>query len=180
MDLTEIINQVYKFYPKNVTAFEEPYYSTDEYKYQLLTTSNRRSEKWMTFLFEIRDLFYAHDRSDHEPSNRIVINILKDTHGFEMVIHISLLVNYYSFYAKKYRWDKASGRSTFLEKINNDVFPEIEPEWKIILDKLKTHYPDYQIMPEEYSKVSLLDISTVNQDLGEVTIHHAVFAHCEI
>jgi hypothetical protein len=119
------------------------------------------------------------DSSQREPGRRCIIFIYHKDVLFEFVIHISLLVTYYSYYIKKHLVNREHVLTRELEKIENAVFPEIEQECKFILETISTIY-NYELMQIEISNIPLPDVSTKNKDSGTTIVFNAIFADTEL
>lgn len=177
----DIISTIYKFYPRNVSGFSEEYYSTQEY-HNLSSKIAGKDQRWDNFFADMKQKFgdeYVRDRSDEEPCGRCVIYAFHENFVFEFVIHISSLIDYYSFYVRKAVINNANPGMQEVGRLVNNTFPEVESECNFILNSIKLHY-NYQLMAEDFGKMLVPDISTNNKDLGETTIFDAVFADTEL
>jgi hypothetical protein len=63
-----------------------------------------------------------------------------------------------------------------LEKKWNEALIDAEEEFHFMLERVQKHFPNYEIMPEDYNDVVVPDISTSGKDLGQATIFDAVFS----
>lgn len=176
-----IISLIYNFYPKNISYFDDAYYSTPEY-FNLRNIIKKEDPRWPKLVTDLSSRFrsdYVRDRTDGEPGNRCIIYTFQQELLYEIVIHISKMVDYHSFYVKKIFVDKINIYSKELEKAINTGFPEIESELEFILNAIKLHY-GFPLMPRDISEIPVPDISTLQKDLGKTTIFDAVFAGSEL
>ncbi len=177
----DLIQSIYKFYPKNVSSFTTEYYETKEFK-ELRQAISVRGTHWQLFIEELANYFgddYVRDRSDAEPSNRCIIFINKDNLLFEFVLHISLLANAYTYYVKKHLVDRNAIYTREIDIQINEIFVEIEKEGKIILLTLKKYY-DYPLFAECNYNLIIPDVSTKNKELGQVTLFNALFSDADL
>jgi hypothetical protein len=177
----DIIAAIEEYYPKNISSFDAKYDSTD----QCVALSELKRQfdvRWSTFIDRMISNFgseYVVDRSDNEPGNRCVIYLYRGDLLFEVVVHISRILPYFFYSAKKLLVNMAQIRTTKVQSINNGAFSEILDEVENTVKAIKAIY-NYQIMPVELAHTLVPHISTKNKGLQEATIFHAVFADTDI
>ena len=180
MTPSEIVEHLYKFYPRNISYYDEAYSSTEEYNRLATAISNKSKREWIDFLSELSTRFTKErviDRTDAEPANRCVIYIYKEDLIFELVIHVSMIINLSSFFVRKAFVDRDIPMMRPLGFQWNKPLPEIEEEVDFILKSLKSLYPEYEIMPEGYNEILIPDIASRDKLLGQTSIFTAAFAN---
>jgi hypothetical protein len=102
MKQSEIIEHIYKVYPKNISYFQQPYNYTKFINLSPFISANK--ETWMRFLQDMVRHFdqeSVRDRTDGEPSNICAVNIAKEELLFEFVIYVSFFAPCLSICTKK-------------------------------------------------------------------------------
>lgn len=93
---------------------------------------------------------------------------------FEIIVLISKLVPYYSFYIKKVSVDKLQLKQTELDRKYNSTFPETEDAIKLIRSSLNANFK-YTLLEVEDHKLEVPEISTTKKDLGQACVYDAIF-----
>ena len=181
MNQVDIINSIYKYYPIALSAFEEPYYNTDEHKrlIEIKALGNKAWDRFFSVMTTTFDSEYVNDRTENCPSNQCVINIYKGDLLFEVVVLISKLVPQYTYYVSRNYVNRQEIRTEETGKKTNEAFPEIEAEISFIISTLQKHF-QYTLIQESDYNIVILDISTNNKSLGKATIFDAIFTDSKI
>ena len=177
----DIIAIIEKYYPKNISAFELAYDTSDE-QVALKELKSKFDERWPVFVDRMVLKFrheYVDDRTDCEPGNRCIIYCYRNNFLFEIVVHISRMVEYFFFWVKKHSVNTRLVQMRWIGIQTNHPFPEVENEVHYILQAIKEIY-NYTLMTEELAYTPIPYISTQNRQLGEARILDLVFADTDL
>ena len=177
----DIIAIIEQYYPKNISSFD-PIYGTTQQNLALIELKREIDKRWTAFIERVTLKFgheYVRDRSDNEPGNRCVIYCYTNNLLFEIVVHISRMVEYFFFLVKKNSVNVHLVQTKQIGVAINSAFEEVEEEMQFIIAAIKDVY-NYNIMPEELAYTQLPFIATRNKTLGQSTVFNAVFADTEL
>jgi hypothetical protein len=199
-----IINDLYKYYPRGISLYEEGYNRTPEHQRLLQKLEAARLDRrWQQFMQELNEL-HGYSVQDTNifafpiPCFKANVYFTKADKDYEVVFYVSILLPFYAFRLKEllrsaYR-DKSvmnmprSEAPAFLAQLRaeqeafnashppifNQAPDEVAPEINKLV-AIQNHTFVYPPLPVDLVKEPLLDIATNEKDLGEATIFDAVF-----
>lgn len=77
MGISIILTSIYRYYPRNISVWDEKYWDTNEFKARLAQLG-QQDTRWDCFFSEMTTAFgseYVRNRTDQEPSFHCVIYI---------------------------------------------------------------------------------------------------------
>ncbi|WP_438005227.1 hypothetical protein WME89_41860 [Sorangium sp. So ce321] len=166
---SELLDVVYRFYPRGIHCFErvhvppnEPFYGDTEEHRRLVEAANRgRAEypTWEAMIRRLGDRYGLQNESlnlltgGSEPAYSARIWLTDET---ALSFHISLLGPYYG--------------------IHLPGIPEEEPVAREITGEIEATYPGYQTIPVELGNEVVPDVSMDWAFMGEATIYVCLFS----
>ena len=166
---TELIDIVYRFYPRGVLPYarihappNEPFYNDTEEHLRLVEAANRgRAEypTWKAMIGRVGDRYRLQDESLSLLAGRThpaYSARIRFTHETALSFHVSLLGPYYG--------------------IHLPGIPEEEPVAREIAREIEATYPGYEQVPPELGNELVPDVATDVVLMGEATIYVCLFS----
>ncbi|XXY49172.1 hypothetical protein WME91_55105 [Sorangium sp. So ce269] len=166
---SELLDVVYRFYPRGVHCFErihvppnEPFYDDTEEHRRLVEAASRGRAEYLTWKAMIRrlgDRYGLQNESLHllsggsDPAYSARIWLTDET---ALSFHVSLLGPYYG--------------------IHLPGIPEEEPVAREIAREIEATYPGYQSIPPEIGNEVVPDVAMDAVSMGKATIYVCLFS----
>lgn len=198
----DIVNTIYKFYPKNIPFNDTRYKKSREYKNLLIHRNNALldidfrqylKKKLETIFVDYvvsdfidlnNDTSYCYHILMHKNQSILDddINLIKILDGikYELIFVLSYLDNYCYYYILETRFDLYLKKWNFRDKFNDKDFIKIENQF-LKLDeivKLNNFLSDnnYYFISDNFINLVIKDIETELSDFGETKIYSALFS----
>lgn len=198
----DIINTIYKFYPKNIPYSDKRYKKSREYKNLLICRNNALlDEKFRQYLKKkLENIFIDYAVSDfinlnndtsyryhilmhkNQPILDDDINLIKNLDGikYELIFVLSYLDNYCYYYILETKFDFCFKKWSFRDKFNNRDFIEIENQFfqSDEIRKINNFLSEnnYSFISDDFINLIIKDIETELCDFGETKIYNALFS----
>lgn len=198
----DIVNTIYKFYPKNIPFNGRQYKKSREYKDLLICRNNALlDEKFRQYLKKkLENIFIDYVVSDFVDLNNDTsyryhilmhknqpildddINLIKSLDGikYELIFVLSCLDNYCYYYIVENRFNFYLKKWNFRDKFKNRDFVEIENQF-LQSDEIRKFNNflsenNYYFISDNFINLIIEDIETELCDFGETKIYSALFS----
>lgn len=198
----DIVNTIYKFYPKNIPFNDKRYKKSREYKNLLIYKNNALLDiKFRQHLKEkLENIFIDYVVSDfidlkndtsycyhilmHKNQSILDddINLIKSLDGikYELIFVLSYLNNYFYYYILETRFNFYLKKWSFRDKFNDRDSIQIENQF-FQLDEMRKFNNflsenKYYFIPDNFVNLIIEDIETELCDFGETKIYNALFS----
>jgi|SRR5450432_86680 hypothetical protein len=180
--MSNIYKSIYKFYPKNISAFSKEYDLSSE-NILFEKTISRNLPGWQKLYRECLKLYgssHIEDRSNNEPSHIITLLIPNKNENHIIAFYISKIINKYCFRSTNIGPDItiANYPNQFNEgeKRWNYIDPRLMSEISNLKNLISKYFSDYSVFHENLDEV-VDDVSSRSCDLGYANLFHLFFSN---
>lgn len=176
IQLKEII---YNYYPQNIFFGDPKYFDSIQFeKLQLICETPQKEPEYESFKNSLKVIFvdkYINDFSllhDNHPSFSTRIAYQKEGDVIKyLVINVSLIAKRYFIYASE-----VNTLTGVTDPIFSSTDQQVKSMEKIVEDKIKIYFPEYEPLPNTLAFMKVPLVSTGKRELNNATIFDCLFS----